>query len=1058
MKNISHLIIEFFNMNDEYVQLLTNVLLRVTSARSTAEVKNATEELQKNWYKNKETVVALIRILQTHEQPQIRQLSGVEVRKLIPKFWYGSDAQLDTDTMEMIKTSLLRDSLKEENDLVRHTVARIISAIASIDLDEQRWPALLPELSRAAQSGDARERETATYVLYALLDSADYCSAAAENPAALFQLLGHTIDDPESLATRVNSVQALSGLSAGLSGPEASALQPFIPKIVTVLRQCVDASDDKSAIQIFENLSELIDADSNLLGNAFSELLAHMLADYGLNSQVEPEIRVAALRVVSTAVTFRYKRINRLKLGPELTTKLVEVVATVDENDDDEDEEDDDDDVTPQQMALQTLETLANRLPPSQVIAPLLHLLPTLVNTPNPHHHRAAYLAFSATADGAPEFVSSETSTLLPWIVGGLKSDNAQVRLAALQALVQLGEISGDAIGEAHATLVPLVYGMLDSAPSLKVCRFACFALGTLLRTISNEIVSKDYLPGLVPRLLDVIHSNGNLELKGFVISTIGTAAEVTGQNYTPYFEQTIQVLEPYVAIPDPSVELDAPSAKLVSEALGTLARLCCAVGAEKFAPYLEAWMKTTLICLHSEDMNLRELAPLYISDIAEVYGAQFGPYVGHIIPHLFKVLEQEEITFEDINEDDMDADLGDGLKVNSALCMEKEFSLDCLGALWKYVPADPYMMPFFADSLSQFKLQVDHFYDEVRLSAITGLWRIFQSLPTNDEAKTAVWEATSDLFETEIDVNVMSQISQIISEAAEQMGAQVFPNSEAVELVLKNIYEIVLKTHRVFEEYEDEDEANNDEEPGEESSEATTQLIQTALELLTRTASVLSAEFAPMFPKVAEMLQPYATSQVDSERASGVGTFADLIGALKVHISPYTEGLLSAFTAALSDSADGVRSVAAYGVGLLAEFSSSADMVKHSYGTLFPLLGQVLSSTTDDRTIANGAGAVARLAAKYPDALPVSQSDALTLVLRYLPLKDAYEEYSAILPWLATLQLPAEAKPIIEKLWEQHTEAQAKDAVKSVNYLPADDPLGEEAVMNAWNTIRQKF
>jgi len=1063
---------------DEYVTQLESVLSRVLNARDSQTVKQATEELSKVWYKQAETVPALIRILQVHPLPQMRQLAGVEVRKLIPRFWYGKDKALSPEVMEQIKASLLTESRQENSDLVRHTVARIISAIARLDLDENRWPQLLPELQRSAVAADVREREIAIYVLYALLDSQDYSAAAAEKPEEMLQLFSQTVKDPESLTVKVNTVLALSGLSSGLSGPQATMFQQFVPEIVQVLRQTVEASDDKSSNLIFESLSELIDADATLLGPAFGELLSHMITDYGLNKHIDPETRVAAMRVVSTATAFRFNRINKLKLAPTLTKQLVQVVANESGNEDEDEDEDDDDELTVQASALQSLETLAARLPPSQVIAPLLHMLPELVHTSNPGYLRAGYLAFSATADGAPEFVSSETETLLPWIVNGLQNGNQSVRVAALYALCQLGDGVGERVGREHATLIPLVYSILDSASSIKVCRSACYALATILRTLKNEVLTTEYLPGLVPRLLEVVGSSPNLELKGFVISTIGTAAEVAGRNYLPYFNQTITVLEPFVGMPpvNPQTnEIDPAQARLVSEALGTLSRLCCAIGAEQFSPYLEAWMKTALECLNSKDATLREMAPLYISELAEVYKVQFGIYVPHIVPHLFEVLNQEEITYEDVDgladaldsgEADLDlenldtADLTDGLKVNSALCIEKEYSLDCLGSLWQYVPADPAMLPFLQPSLEHFRNQTEHFYEEVRISAITGLWRMLQASPQNTEVKEATWSATTEVLETDGDIGVVSNLLDLLSESIKDFGGlAVFPDTAAVELVLTNVLDIVKKTHRVFDEFADDEieDAEDQETAGEESSEAAAHLVQTSLELLSRVATVMGAEFAPLFEKVASALQPYATSAVDSERETGVGAFADLVGAMEANITPWTGVLIQAFSAALSDSAIGVRSVAAYGVGLLAACSTDSAAVQASYSDLLDKLARLLSDGGDDRAVANGAGAVARLALRYPQAVPIPAPQLAEQLLTVLPLKDAYEEYPPILQFLSTTQVPVQAKSVFEALWKQHLEAQHKDAVKSVNYLPADDPLGNDVAMQAWQICAQQ-
>lgn len=1049
---------------DAYVAELVALLERVVTARDSQTVKGATDELQKVWYKRPDTVPALVHVLQTHASPQVRQLAGVEARKLVPRFWFGKENALDVAQQEAIKTSLLAKSLGEHDDLVRHTAARVISAIASIDLDDNRWDALLPELLRAARAQDAPTRETATYILYALLDSSDYCAAAAENPTELLAIFQHTLADPDSLAVRVNTVLALSGLSTALTANEAVQFQQLVPGIVAVLEQCVAADDEKAATQIFESLSELIDADASLLGAAFGELLAHMVRRYGNDAAIDPEFRVAAMRVVATAAAYRYKRIQRLKLAPELTKLLVELVAgeCARDSGDDDDDDDDDDDVTVLQITLQTLESLASRLPPSQVVVPLLHLLPTLVNTSDPALQRAGYLAFTACADGAPEFVASETQTLLPWIVQGLQSAAAPVRVAALQALCQLGEGANEQLSAQHHSLVPLVYGILDSAPSLKVCQSACVALAAIVRTLSNDVVSQEYLPGLVPRLLAVVRDNGNVELKGFVVGTLGTTAEVAGRNFLPFFAETAQVLTTFVAALQPDAELDAPAAKLISESMGTLARLASAVGAEQFMPYLDGWMTAAIAALASENSELREMIPLYLCEMAEVYKDGLQKYLPHIVPRLLNVLDQEEIYQEDIVQEalagadpaelDFEEDFADGLKVNSELCMEKEFALDCLGALWMQLPEG--MQPYFEQSLAQFRAQSEHFYEDIRQSSIVGLWRMFTSLPANPQVKDFTWEVTKDFLDAESDMNVVDTVFELITTGCKKHGAQVFPDEEAVKTVLSSVYEVIKKTHRVFEEFDGDDDTDA---AGDEDSEAASQLVQTALELLTAIAGVMGEQFGPLFEQFAAALRPYATSQVDQERENGVGEFAELVGALKTSVSPWTGALMQAFVAALDDSNESVRSLAAYGAGLLATYSTEESTVLGACPALFEKIGAMLRAAegANARAVANAAGAYARLALRYPQIAP---QDCLVVLSVALPLTDAFEEYPPVLQFLAKSDLPPTAKPLIATLWDQHLDAERRNSVKSVSYHPADDPLGDDEAMQAWKSCAQRL
>lgn len=89
--------------------------------------------------------------------------------------------------------------------LVRHATARVIAAIADIELPVNQWGSLLPSLTQAATSNVVTERETGSFILCTILEK-----VGAELQSQLpdfFKLFSTLAHDNDSLEVRVNSVR-----------------------------------------------------------------------------------------------------------------------------------------------------------------------------------------------------------------------------------------------------------------------------------------------------------------------------------------------------------------------------------------------------------------------------------------------------------------------------------------------------------------------------------------------------------------------------------------------------------------------------------------------------------------------------------------------------------------------------------------------------------------------------------------------------------------------------------------------------------------------------------
>lgn len=126
-------------MDQQFVSQLEQLLNAVMQPNS-GSLKEATKTLQTQFYTQPAALPALLHILQNGSDDGLKQLAGVEARKLVSTQWAALDDSIKTE----IKNTLLSSAFSEQKEIVRHANARVIAAIGSEELDEKKWPELVP--------------------------------------------------------------------------------------------------------------------------------------------------------------------------------------------------------------------------------------------------------------------------------------------------------------------------------------------------------------------------------------------------------------------------------------------------------------------------------------------------------------------------------------------------------------------------------------------------------------------------------------------------------------------------------------------------------------------------------------------------------------------------------------------------------------------------------------------------------------------------------------------------------------------------------------------------
>lgn len=1017
-------------MDAQFVSSLEETL-KQTLVPDSSVIKQASSKLTKDFYPNPIALPALLQISQTTKQDEIKQLSLVEARKLALDQWETVDASLKPTLRE----SLLKGTFEEQNKRLRNLSAYVIAAIGEVDLDKNEWQDLLPTLFSAVQNTDVHTREVGTFVLFALLES--QIATVIPHISDLLSLFGTLLNDSESKEVRINSIMSLDVISQIIEEDEertvelAGKFQSTVPSMINIFKDVISGDDVELAKSVFNVFNSLILVDSKLVGDHLITMI-QIIAEMVTNQQLDEEFKIFGLQFLISCVSYRKSKISGNKLGPQITLVALKVASgEIDIEDElgNEDEENENEENSPPSLALRLLAVLSAELPPSQVVNPLFDALPQVLTSTNQFERRAGLLAIGVSSAGAPDFISLQIQKIIPSIVNGLKDTELIVKVAALRTLGQLTSELQDIVTEYHEQLLPLIIEIIDSASSVVAYRYACVALDGLIEFMSHNAMGK-YIEPLTHKLFHMLQQANSATLKSAIVSAIGSTAFASGKAYTPYFEASVQQLEPFIAnsasvegLTEDDIELRA----VTFENISTMAR---AVGSESFSAYAKPLVEAAYNSLSSEHSRIRESGFAFIANMAKVYGTEFAGFLDQIVPKILECLKQEEFSFNlgdpegdepEFDEDDEDAD---PLKIHTGITIEKEMASVALGEL--AVGTGNQFFPYVESTIAVLQDQIENSYG-MREGAMSCLFKITKAMfvavqGENFKAPKGVpkqsyveanflqliqnlRKVSISLLEEEFESTMVASILDGVATALFTFGP-IFvvdepSNTELLEKLCTTLMLLLKQEHQC---QIDDDEMPNEEE---DSSETEVMLNEATLEVLINLSLALQSDFVQIFGSFKDIILAKFNSKSKPLRVGSIGAIAEMVEGMK-EANPYSEELLQIFSDKLAnDKSIEVKGNAAYGIGLIIQYSSVdlSSTYPHILQLLFQLLNKVdkKAGSIDDeeakdvvnRSYANACGCVSRMILKHEQSVPLEH--VLPALLAHLPLETGLEENTPI-------------------------------------------------------------
>ncbi|KAL1955720.1 hypothetical protein VTO42DRAFT_8192 [Malbranchea cinnamomea] len=1015
---------------DRFLQQLQTVL-----NPAQGNVKDATGILQREFYNKPEALLFLVEIAISHNDADLKQLAAVEARSLVSKHWVKIPAQ----QKPQVREQLLRATLNENVSLVRHSCARVISAIAKLDVQDGEWPELPGFLLQAALSPKKEERAVSIYILFTILETLG--EGFEEKYLELITLFEKTIRDPECPEVRTNTLMALSKLAIYLDADEhaqcVKAFQNLVPAMVAVLKDAIDRDDEDKVLQGFEVFQTLLSCEPQLINPHLKDLVLFMNQVAG-NTDNSEDSRTQAVSFLMQCVRYKKLKLQSLQLGQPLTLTALQLATELG------DTEVDGDDITPARSALGLLDVLSQSLPPSQVVVPLLNALGQYFNNENPDYRRAGIVALGMSVEGAPDFISTQMKEIFPVVLHLLEDPEPKVRAATLHTVARIADDLAEDVAERHETLMPLLMKNLataiqhnngaESGPTVDIMKAAVAAIDTVVDGMDDKDVIP-YQSELVPALQQLF-KHPDYTIKGLVAGALGSIASSAGEGFLPHFYETMHLMQDYVTIKDSHAELE-----LRADILDAMGEMSSAAGPGYFKDYVEPLMRASEEALHLDHSRLKESTYFFWGAMSKVYGAEFRPFLDGVVKGLFDCIEQEEndlevslgeaardlvgqevtiagqkvrvadATDDDDGIEDVDIDEEDDwqdMSTVTPVALEKEIAVEVIGDIITHTK-DAYL-PFFEKTIEQVLPLAEHPYDGVRKATISTLHRAYATLwqICEESGKMEKWlpgksmtqppdeikkfgeilmTATIKMWAGEEDGSAVAEINRNVAENLKFCGPYLISDRSTLEKIVTLVDTIIKKQHPAQQDFDADD---DDTAALEEHSNFDWIIIDTALDVVAGLSMALGADFINLWPQFEKIVLKYATSSDSLERATAVGVIAEIITGMGEAVTPLTSGFMQLLLRRLTDEDFQTRSNACYAVGRLIEKSSADQEIISAYPSILEKLDACLR-IKQNRLPDNAAGCLGRMILKHRNSVPVA--DVLPSLVDVLPLTKDYDE-----------------------------------------------------------------
>ncbi|XP_019849477.1 PREDICTED: importin-4-like [Amphimedon queenslandica] len=992
----------------------------------TEVIRQATAELR-SIYKNPSLLNSLCHVMLHSEDPHIRQLSAVVLRKKLVQTW----RRLSVEDRESLKNIFIESLSSEMHQLVLRSVANLVSVIASHEFSHNQWPELSQFIMKSCQSDDSAQQEIGMLVLSSVMET-----AAVHFNTQFIQLLGlfsSALGNTRSSMVPFYALKSLTYVIEYLKDEEMSHFRNLFPKAIEAVKKLITIDEDK-ACEAMELFDELMECELSLI-SAFLQQLVEFCLQTGSNVNLSDGIRVKSLSTLGFLMSVKKKSLLKMGFLSSILEVILSVMVSPHEDDEIEDESDvllDGHSQSPQCEASRVLDKMALNLPPEKLFTSVMQYVQSwLQDEATPIQRKTAITAIGVMAEGCAEHIrTNHLRELVQVIFDGLSNPHQIVKNAALFSLGQFSEHLQPDISQFSSELLPALFQLLDHTLSSSgtnqpsVTRIF-YAVETFCENLGSELLP--YLPNLMDKLIVLLTGDFNVEYKELAISCIGAVANAVEGNLTPFFPRILDVLKTYINLP-----YQQELVVLQAQAVDTLGIIAKTIGADNFQGIANECVTLGLTLMNSTDPDLRRSVYGMMASLSTILGQGLAPHLPAVIPRMIQSLQSTEgvkayysstaVSFLDFDKDDdpVSADstnLADesvesledeqdiaGYSVENSYLEAKEDACNAIGEIANNVGI--LFLPYIDDCFQEIAINTDDSSPGLRKAAVTSLGLLLK-----------VWHSPQAVEKMNEDDK--SSLNILINSTLANMSASARTDSdplvtvatlESIELVLKSlrgrefpiegkVWASLLVTI--------DDILNNKAECQEEdccdggdsgslftgdTTEIEGLLFESAGSLLGPLAAVVGgAKILPSIkPMMTLLIKKMMTCKTVANHSFVMGTLAEIVEGCGQAISPLATDLYPLFMRGLSDKSDEVSSNSVYGIGTLAG-AAVAQISCHYQDILQAVFGLASTRSQNGRLMDNITAAVARMIVSGPELVPMDQ--VLPVLLQNVPLKEDFEE-----------------------------------------------------------------
>nr|XP_020666139.1 importin-4 [Pogona vitticeps] len=985
-----------------------------------AVIQQATTQL-KETLKQPQALSHLTHVMSNSENPQIRQLASVLVRRLLTKHW----KKLSGIEQDSLKTLVLNTLQKERDHKASLGLAQLAAVILKNETLE-KWPQMLQLIHHGARSRDPTQSQVGLLLLHSALELDP--EVFSPHYKDLLRLFHQTLNSRDQPATLYYTLRSLSTVAAGLGSDEVNLMSSMVPKVILAIRELI-AVDEAQASETMEVFDELMGTEVSIIAQHVPEIVGFFL-EVASNQALGDSLRVKALSCINFLISLKSKAVLKHKLVPPILNALFPIMSAepppghmdVEDEQTEEEIEDQAEVQTPKHYAAQVVDMLALQLPPEKLFPHLTPLMEPALLSPNPYHRKAGLMCLAVLAEGCGDHIRKKhLQPMLQVVCRALLDESQVVRNAALFALGQFSENLQPDIARYADDIMPLLLRYLEGIQVAHTSHMAkaYYALENFVENLGDKITP--YLPSLMERMLTTLSHPGSPRCKELAVSAIGAIAQAAQDSILPYFQAIMDHLMGYLL----TVQEDLRPVQIQS--IETLSVLATVLNRDVFLPLAEQCCRLGLdLCDKVDDPDLRRCTYSLFGSLTTVLEDAIAPFLPRITTLMlysikstesvqlpvssgnsFLIFDDEEEEAEvegdesltDEEEDD-DSELT-GISVGNVFMDEKEDACIALGEI--STSACVAFLPYMESCFQEISRLLECPHISVRKSAYEAVGQFCISLrrlgerDSSESHRAALQKLLSMVLpvymkgiredkERQVVMSVLDMLAKLLKACRQEALSEAGRLAELCR-VIREVLEKKVACQGID---EDDDEDDDDEE-----AEYDSMVIECAGEVIPALAEAAGGEtFAPYFagflPLLLNKMKPSCSY---ADKSFAVGTIAETIQGLGQASAPFVPRLAQVLMAAARDEDMEVRSNAVFGLGVLAEHGGGA-MHEH-YPKLLGLLSNLISQEQRGRVTDNVCGAVARMVMANPGGVPIGQ--VFPVLLHALPLKDDFEEYQTI-------------------------------------------------------------